>query len=110
MDLRVTLLGSVNNHESARIDSAYLLINALSHAGIVGNTDIDLYRVTGQDAWVVLSRSTPELAFSLDKRPPWRPVIRSKLRPSLIRRSRIPVWPQNQIWGSWVYFVARSLS
>jgi hypothetical protein len=38
------------------------------------------------------------------------PVIRTKLRSSLIRRSRIPVWPQNQIWGSWVHFLVQSLS
>jgi hypothetical protein len=38
------------------------------------------------------------------------PVIRTKLRSSLIRRSRIPVWPQNQIWGSWAHFLVQSLS
>ncbi len=38
------------------------------------------------------------------------PAIRTKLRSSLIRRSRIPVWPQNQIWGSWVHFLVQSLS
>jgi hypothetical protein len=37
-------------------------------------------------------------------------VIRTKLRSSLIRRSRIPVWPQNQIWGSWVHLLVQSLS
>ena len=38
------------------------------------------------------------------------PVIRTKLRSGLIRRSRIPVWPQNQIRGSWVHFLVQSLS